>query len=281
MTAKLVDMKTMIKRIKAYFRKSPYYVKYCQCSVNNFRYSIRNLKFYLSNFKFDSNGRKVLPDGNTLYFILDPKLKHPGLTDRLKAITCMYYVAKINGFKFKLIFESPFRLSDYLDCNKVDWVGSVADVSYSYPSSKMYAYNGMAKMPHLTKSVRQYICYYYIGKNILEYNHLDNWEKTWADCFHDLFKPSVFLLAEIEKYGFLPKTYISVHLRFVNALESFEDGYYNSLAVAEQESLIDKCLKCLQRIKAKSNLPLLIFSDSNRFLAICKKNGYNILGGGR
>ena len=156
----------MIKLIKAYFRKSLFYSKYCQSSVNRVRYGLKNLFFYFRYFKI-GKCKTCDKEERVLYFVIDPKLEHPGLTDRLKVITCIYYIAKINGFQFKLVFEEPFKLSDYLDCNKVNWIGEISDISFLYPSSKMYAYNGMAKIPHLNPSVKQYICYYYTGKNIL------------------------------------------------------------------------------------------------------------------
>lgn len=269
----------MIKLIKAYFRKSLFYSKYCQSSVNSVRYGLKNLFFYFRYFKI-GKCKTCDKEERVLYFVIDPKLEHPGLTDRLKVITCIYYIAKINGFQFKLVFEEPFKLSDYLDCNKVNWIGEISDISFLYPSSKMYAYNGMAKIPHLNPSVKQYICYYYTGKNILEYNQKENWQKIWADCFHELFKPKRFLLDNIEKYVSFPSlSYVSVHLRFVNALEHFEDGYYNSLTSENQKLLIEKCLRCLQKIKEESVLLLLIFSDSNRFLSIVKENGFSVLDG--
>lgn len=267
----------MIEHIKAYLRRNTFYRKYFQCTVNDCRYWIRNLKFYISHFRFHPS--KDVKGGNTVYFVLDAKLKHPGLTDRLKVIACIYYVAKVNGFQFKLIFDEPFKLSDYLECNKIDWAASMDEISFSFSTSRMLAYNGMGKIPHLHKSVKQYIVYYYIGQNILECNKIENWEAVWRSCYDDLFVPSSLLINAIERNGYISKNYISVHFRFVNALESFESGYYNQLDKESQEQLIEKCLDCLRYIKEQSKLPVLVFSDSNRFLSIAKGNGFSILEG--
>ena len=268
----------MFSRIKAFLRGNSFYVNHLQRRVNDCRYFASNIKFYICHFSFRKD-KEV--EGNTLYFVYDPSQKHPGLADRLKVICCVYYIAKINGFDFKLIFETPFKLCDYLECNKYNWVGHWEDLSFSFKNSRMLAYNGMGKIPHLNKKYKQYLIYYYIGKNILQCNHVPEWEKVWAECYNDLFKPSYKLLNayKISGQGYKERSYIAVHLRFVNALEHFEDGHYNSLNKEKQDKLIERCLNALTDIQIKENKPIIVFSDSNRFLNIAKMKGYAIIDG--
>ena len=268
----------MMSRIKAFLRANPFYINHLQRRVNDCRYFISNLKFYIKHFTLRKD-KEV--EGNTVYFIYDPKQKHPGLADRFKVICCAYYIAKLNGFEFKLIFDTPFKLHDYLTCNKYDWIGHWDDLSFSYINTRMLAYNGMGKIPQLSKRHKQYLIYYYIGKNILQCNHIPNWEKIWHDCYNELFKPSEKLLEtiKIRGGGYKMREYIAAHLRFVNALEYFEDGVYNSLSKEMQNTLIGKCLTALADIKKKENKPVIVFSDSNRFLNIAKTQGYIILEG--
>ena len=268
----------MLSRIKAFLRGNSFYTKYFQRHVNDCRYWLANLKFYIQYFTYKKD-KEI--SGNTVYFVYDPKQKHPGLTDRLKVICCVYYIAKINGFEFKLIFDTPFKLHDYLECNKYDWVGHWDDLSFSYANTRLLAYNGMGKIPRLSKKHKQYLVYYYIGKNMLQCNHIPNWEQIWSDCFNELFKPSQQLLDVIIASGeeYKMRTYIAVHLRFVNALEHFEDGYYNLISKEKQDKLIQKCLKALNDIRDREDMPVLVFSDSNRFLNISKSHGYSILEG--
>lgn len=96
-----------LEKIKYILRGSQYYRKYFQTTVNSLRYYFRNLHYYWQLYSFKKD-REV--SGNTLYFIIDPNIKHPGLVDRFKAIVGLFYVAKINGFDFKVIFNHPFKL---------------------------------------------------------------------------------------------------------------------------------------------------------------------------
>lgn len=104
-----------LEKIKYILRGSQYYRKYFQTTVNSLRYYFRNLHYYWQLYSFKKD-REV--SGNTLYFIIDPNIKHPGLVDRFKAIVGLFYVAKINGFDFKVIFNHPFKLEEYLSVNK-------------------------------------------------------------------------------------------------------------------------------------------------------------------
>ena len=218
-------------------------------------------------------------EGNTLFFIIDPNLTHPGLADRLKVICCCYYIAKINNFNFKIIFEKPFALSDYLIPNKVNWIASTKDLSFSIKNSRLLAYNGGGKIPKLSTSIKQYHIYHYIGKNILQCNNVVGWEKIWFQCFQDLFIPSPHLKNLLSQQGYVPHTYNAVHLRFVNALENFEGGFYNKVSEDNKNQLINKCLNILSEIDNNTDKSLLVFSDSVIFLESAKKAGYNVLDG--
>lgn len=72
-----------LEKIKYILRGSRYYRKYFQTTVNSLRYYFRNLHYYWQLYSFKKD-REV--SGNTLYFIIDPNIKHPGLVDRFKAI---------------------------------------------------------------------------------------------------------------------------------------------------------------------------------------------------
>ena len=262
--------------IKFYLRNNKFYVNFCQTKINNFRYSIKNIKYYLQRYTF-KNDKIVL--GNTLYFIVDPSLEHPGLADRLKVICCCYYIAKTNHFNFKIIFETPFILSDYLVPNKVDWKASVNDLSYSLQNSRLLAYNGGGKIPKLNPKIKPYHIYHYIGKNILQCNNIKNWEEIWRECYQELFKPSEYLNNLLSTQNIIPKNYIAVHLRFVNALGNFEKGFYNKISEDQRNRLINKCLSIIDEIKNKNSKELIIFSDSSLFLGHAVQHGYKTLNG--
>lgn len=75
---------------------------------------------------------------NTFCFVIDPNIKHPGLADRMKAMIDCYNIAKLNGYDFRIVFKTPFRLEDYLQPNAVDWVAEYTDLNYSLIGTRFF-----------------------------------------------------------------------------------------------------------------------------------------------
>jgi hypothetical protein len=241
------------------------------------RYFFRSCRYYVKYYSFRPDKTVT---GHTLFFIIDPAIKHPGFADRLKAIVGCYYIAEQNGFDFKIIFETPFLLSDYLEVNQYNWLADRQALSYSLRNSRVIAYNGGGKIPRLKRSVKQYHVYSYIGYNILETNRIPDYKKRWGDLFNTLFRPKDFLLQRMADTGFRKDEYIAVHLRFVNALEHFEDDQFNVLPDAQKESLIQRCLTGIRTIQAQNkDLPALVFSDSLIFLNRVRELSLPVLDG--
>jgi hypothetical protein len=264
-------------RLRYIIRNSNIYQKYFQTWINNIKYAFKNLRFYFKYYGFKKDKSIA---GNTIFFILDPRLRHPGLVDRLKAAVCIYYIAKINGFNFKLIFDSPFHLSDYLEINQISWEADRSELSFSLHNSRLLAYNGTGKFPQLNKKIKQYHIYFYNGKNILQCNNIPNHENLWRESFNELFKPKLLLVNAIADQKYDENSYIAVHLRFVNALENFEEKEYISLNDNQQKNLIDRCLIKLYELKHNhQSYPIIVFSDSLKFLNIAKENKFDIIEG--
>lgn len=267
----------VVERIKCYLRANKYYKEYLQTRVNDMRYFFRSCKYYM---KYYSIKKDKDIEGNTLYFIIDPEIKHPGLSDRYKAIVGCYYIAEQNGFDFKIIFETPFCLNDYLDVNQYNWVADRKDLSFSLKNSKVIPYNGGGKVPRLKRSVKQYHVYSYIGYDILEVNNVPDYKRLWGELYNSLFKPKDFIVRRIAKTGFVKDQYIAIHLRFVNALEHFEGDQFNDLSEEKKESLIQRCMNGIKGIIAESgSLPVLVFSDSNVFLNRVRELPVHVLDG--
>ena len=254
----------IIERIKCFLRANTFYTKYLQTHVNDMRYFIRGCKYYVKYYSFKQD-RKVT--GHTLFFIIDPAIRHPGLADRFKAIVGCYYIAKLNGFDFKIIFETPFLLHDYLDENRCSWMADRQVLSFSLRNARVIAYNGGGKIPRLNRKVKQYHVYSYIGYDILETNRVPEYKKRWGELFNDLFIPKDVIMRRIAATGFAKDEYVAVHLRFVNALEHFERDHFNELTADQKENLIQRCLAGIRTIQRQhADKPLLVFSDSALFL---------------
>lgn len=72
----------------------------------------------------------------------------------------------------------------------------------------------------------------------------------------------------LNEQPYKPKSYIAVQLRFVNALESFESGYCNSLKTQEEkDTLINKCKYTILKLYKENDMQtLIVFLDSKKFL---------------
>lgn len=254
----------IIEKIKNFLRQSTIYTKYFQIKVNDIRYCIRNLKYYRKMYFFRKD---IDTDNNVVYFIIDSNIKHPGLADRLKAIVGSYYIAKLNNFDFKIIFDHPFKLNDYLIPNIHNWVCDKKELSYSLQNTRLIYYDG-ENIPKLRKKIKQYHIYCYIGYDILLRRNIPNYKELWGNLYRELFKPSLILKNELDKYSFHSDKYIAIHLRFVNALQHLEEGYFNELSSDNQkENLIQRCYSGINEImKRNPKKKILIFSDSNLFL---------------
>ena len=210
---------------------------------------------------------------NVFFFVIAPRIKHPGLADRMKAIINCYNIAKMNGYQFKIVFKIPFRLEDYLMPNEVDWTADDGDLRYSLGGTRFFnelnflnedSWKGRTR---LAKG-REYHCYSYVGNRQPKVFPESGYE--WSKLYRELFRPTPRLQAAIDACGYEEKSYVAVHLRFVNALENFEEVtcWDNALRTEEEkQNLINRCKQGLMRIKEENEgCRVLVLSDSKRFL---------------
>lgn len=206
---------------------------------------------------------------NVFYIVFNPQQRHAGLADQLKAIVGCYYIAKENGYDFKIIHPTPFILENFLTPNEVDWLAKPDDIDYSLSDTRFYNYlhlNWGKDVPRLAPR-KQYLCYVHTGHDIIT-EHFKLPVALWAECYHKLFKPNHPLQQLINDTKLLPRQYVAVHLRFVNALENFEEGYDNSLSPQRQQELMERCRAGIMKVVSMQpqGCKVVCFSDSKRFL---------------
>ena len=204
---------------------------------------------FLYNIRYISRCRFIkIKSPNTFFFVIDPKRHHPGLADRLKAIVAAYNEAKLNHLKFKIVYKTPFALENYLlPANKDNnWIANYDDLEYSLLYTRFV---NEKRGWHLKAQKNiQYHCYNYTGDILPEV--FENSGEKWSDLFSELFAPNIEIKSAIEKTGLERGTYNAVHLRFVNALENFEGGYYNGLKTEEAKlDLIHRCHRGINDIR--------------------------------
>lgn len=231
------------------------------------KFHIDRIKGYAKRFLINSVYRMKLRPFRAqkryvLYLVFEPKRKHPGIADRIKAVVAMYNHCKKYDYAFKMFFETPFKLSDYL-VPKFDWDVRLEDLEYSINDTKII---NMHPIPRL-KPGKQYHCYCYSGNNMPK--EFPDTGYKWSTLFHELFKPSEEMERAYRDLGIQPKSYMSVHFRFVNALEQFENTFFkNSLKTEEErDDLIKRCRNGIMEIYTEnSGIDIYVFSDSKIFL---------------
>jgi len=205
--------------------------------------------------------------------VADGRRSSKGLTDRFKGMVSLYALAKATHSNFKILFTHPFNLTDYLIPKQYDWIpddselsDSVWDVRYRI----IKKYPGVNKLYKELPINRQYRVY-------ANYNYLENINKKFdkqfdfASLFHELFIPTKLLQDEIdhhlEKIG---KKYISCTFRFQSLLGDFKEYHFRSAPKRKQKKLLEVCVQALKELIEKNNCPVVVTSDSTRFLSEIK-----------
>ena len=226
----------------------------------------KDVKFFLINMRYWRKYRFVrAKNRNALYFVFRPEQPHAGIADRLKAVIALYNHAKANGYGFKFYFETPFVLTDFLRPN-TDWPLKLEELEYSVFDTKIINETNWHKLPKLIPN-KQYHCYNYTGNEIPW--QFEDTGYCWSHLFQELFAPSDILREAIESCHMEPHDYISVQLRFVNALERFENTFFDNYLETQEErdKLIRKCKKGIMEIvEEHKGIPVYVFSDSKIFL---------------
>lgn len=237
----------------------------------NINHNIRVLKdatkWFLKNLKYRLKlrpGRAAQND--VLFFVFEPGVKHPGLADRFKAAVALYNHCKKCGYQFKMYYETPFRLADYM-APKQDWEFKLEDLEYSLQDTKIITEQNLWPLPTLKKG-KQYHVYAYAGNSLPRV--FEDTGYKWSELFQELFEPSALLQKAFNALQMPPAgTYISVHLRFVNALETFENGFFDNRlkTQAERDLLVKRCHKGLIELQEQNPYTdIFVFSDSKVFL---------------
>ena len=227
--------------------------------IHFFRPKLKVCRYYMRcRFKHAMNR-------DVFYLVFEPNKKHPGLADRIKAIMSCYDWAKMNGYRFKVYFETPFSLKEYL-MPKFDWVASLDELEYSVYDTKIVNENYRNQPVKLIPN-KQYHCYNYAGHHMPKIFPDSGWR--FSDLFHEMFEPCNALKEAYFELGIKAKHYVSCHLRFVNALEHFENTFFENHLKTEEErdALIARCKEGIKHIMEENKeKDVYVFSDSKVFL---------------
>jgi hypothetical protein len=219
----------------------------------------------------------------TIIICFDGVVSHGGLLDRLKGVISFYEVAKKKNVDFKIYFNHPFQLSDFLEENEVQW--NVKKNKFNpFQDEVLYLMNNFDVNPleliHPTKK-KNYFVYCNIDylKTINSQFSEVEINELWRNNYQQLFKESLSLKKAI---AILPQEKnIVCHTRFTTLMGDFADTTSIVLNNLEKEKLTNNIIEKVNEIHQKNeDIPIYVLSDSIVFLNIIKeKTNFKILSG--
>lgn len=217
----------------------------------------------------------------TVICVFNGQIESGGLADRLKGIVTTFQICKELNLPFKILFNSPFDLSDYMVPNAIDWQIDANDVVFDlqqatpvilqigqeseYQAKKQYRFLKEKIMNAGSKQVHVYT------------NSMYSYTADYGRLFNKLFKPSERVQNAINKQLIeLGNDYISVSVRFIGNLGDFEDTQKAPALPKElQGKLISACLSHIETLHSKHpDMRILVNSDSKTFLSEADKYDY-------
>ncbi len=204
-------------------------------------------------------------------FMVDGKMNHGGMFDRLKGAITVYALSKAQGREFKLLFTFPFDLQKYLSPNDCNWVVTPEEICYHFPDSAPLIAYGEYRHPTRLMKRRKQETHYYYGFDSLKYvNQKYGSSYDWGELYRELFKPAPRLLRYLEHYeSEIGNEYVAVHLRLMNLLGDKVEtvGTNMTLNHDAQLRLMKACSDKIQKIKSENEgKRIMLCSDSNIFV---------------
>ena len=233
---------------------------------------LSKLRTYNDLSKYYQNGEKSLfYFKTTLVVMIDGKVRHGGLADRIKGILSIYDYAIKNNYDFRIFHNFPFEISEYLEPNLFDWRINENELSFNsqdaqplFIESLGYFKESIAQKRVLDRNIKNDKRQYHIYTNIFLC------KDQYSLRFNELFKPSLKLKGSIENYNEqFSASYVAMVFRFQQLLGDFKEGNYPILSIPNQLNLMEKCRNKIKSIQKKlpNRQKVLVTSDSQKFLA--------------
>lgn len=214
---------------------------------------------------------------NAYVFMVDGRIPHGGMFDRLKGLITIYAIAKSKNIPFCIHFIYPFRLEKYLCPNSYDWRIKDEDMIYHYPESRpVIAYGEINNPQRLLKKWKGQVHFYYGYNSLAEVNEHFHTHYDWGELYRELFRPTPYLKQYIDQYlQEVGTDYFVVHTRFMNLLGDKVETAINPELVDDKK--VDLMQRILQQIRqlmkndGQQQSRLMLASDSMNFVRFALK----------
>jgi hypothetical protein len=204
--------------------------------------------------------------------MLDGKIRHGEIADRLRGILATYKTCREYQIKFYIYHDSPFMLENYLLPNDYDWRINKNEISYN--SHDTFAF---ILFPFTSKGEECFQENFMKKKLLLDYKQIHVYtnayytlNENYSLLFKELFKPSFELKKEIEyHHAKIGNRYIALAFRFQQLMGDFEEtGSTPILSINQRKILMKECINEIYKIKKQNPQysKLFITSDSITFL---------------
>lgn len=213
-----------------------------------------------------------------MVFMANGLLRHGGLADRFRGIISTYLYAKENGYDFRIYWNSPFSLSDYLQPNLIDWRLQDEEISYDMPYSHPIHIGSYYKRLHTVIEKERELQRIWMDKAIAEhpqaqqyhvYSNAHFGESQYAQLFSELFVPAKRIKEKLHEYEeACGRNFIAASFRFMQLLGDFEDSCGGEVLNEETKELyISEALEQITKIHNKHDgITVLVTSDSSIFV---------------
>lgn len=238
------------------------------------RFFVDNAKtFKLQKYYCVENKTNNDKNGKTIISMVDGRMKHGGLSDRLSGIVSAFQYCSLNHVDFKINFIYPYDLRIFLLPNEYDWSIDPQNITYNNKISKplyisLYSHHvdlmrkyANAKLKLKCSQIHLYSNMYYFQGN------------EFGFYFNKLFKKTKILEDALNaNLSAIGEKYVTVTFRFQQLLGDFKEPGFSVLeSELEQKKLIEKCLPIVEMVYERERKKVVVTSDSQKFLKIAQE----------
>lgn len=204
-------------------------------------------------------------------FMVDGRINHGGMFDRLKGLISIFAIAKQQRKDFRICWTYPFDLDKYLEPNIYDWRICENKMRWGMLQHNSVIAYGEINNPSRLWKKRCKETHFYYGYNSLDYINAHfgtNYE--WGKLYRELFRPTPYLQQYLDYYQKeIGSDYIAIHTRFMNLLGDRTEtvGNPHVLNANEQKNLKQSAKAAIGKLMEKHpGARVMIASDSMEFI---------------
>ena len=226
-------------------------------------------------------------NNNHFIFMVDGRVHHGGMFDRLKGAITVYAIAKALGKEFKINWYYPFQLDRYLEPVKdhnnyiCDWRTDEQQMTLESKNFQVViAYGEFANPTRLWKNRNSETLFYYGYDSLKDVNAHFGTNYDWGALYRELFKPTKYLQSYLDAFqSEIGSEYIAIHTRWLNLLGDkveYTDINPELESTESKNILMEAAVSKIRGLFGKAKLEdptirLMIASDSMTFISYMKQ----------